>query len=114
MRRILVDPVPATPPNGAGRRRVDLESDQLAIAPRDDCLEALDEALAKLAVDHPKLAELVDLRYFVELTLAECSEVLSAIRSMRPCGSAASSSLSTTRSITYRQRPRADGAGFHD
>jgi RNA polymerase sigma factor (TIGR02999 family) len=77
MRRILVDHARAR--NAAkrgGGRRVELESRQLAVTPRDDGLEALDEALSRLAVDQPKLAELVQLRHFGGLTLAECAEVL--------------------------------------
>ena len=77
MRRILVDHARArTAAKRGGGRRVDLESNHLAITPRDDDIEALDEALSRLAADRPKLAELVDLRYFGGLTLAECSEVL--------------------------------------
>ena len=41
--------------------------------PRDDSIEALDEALSRLAVEQPKLAELVQLRHFGGLTLAECA-----------------------------------------
>ena len=77
MRRILVDHARAR--NAAkrgGGRRVDLESDLLAIPPRDDGIEALDEALARLAVEQPKLTELVQLRYFGGLTLDQCAEVL--------------------------------------
>ena len=77
MRRILVDHARAR--NAAkrgGGRRVELESDHLAITPLDDGIEALDEALSRLAIDHPKLAELVQLRRFGGLTLAKCAEVL--------------------------------------
>jgi RNA polymerase sigma factor (TIGR02999 family) len=62
MRRILVDHVRAR--NAAkrgGRRRVELESEHLVFTARDDSLEALDEALSRLAIDQPKLAELVQL-----------------------------------------------------
>jgi RNA polymerase sigma factor (TIGR02999 family) len=77
MRRILVDHARAR--NAAkrgGGRRVELETDQLAVTPRDDGIEALDEALSRLAVEQPKLAELVQLRHFGGLTLAQCAEVL--------------------------------------
>jgi RNA polymerase sigma factor (TIGR02999 family) len=78
MRRILVDHARAR--NAAkrgGGRRVDLvETDQLAVTPRDDGIEALDEALSRLAVEQPKLAELVQLRHFGGLTLAQCALVL--------------------------------------
>ena len=77
MRRILVDHARAK--NAAkrgGGRHVELEIDQLAISPVPDELEALDEALSRFAAEHPQQAELVQLRYFGGLTLAECAEVL--------------------------------------
>ncbi|MFN0017439.1 MAG: ECF-type sigma factor [Pirellulaceae bacterium] len=77
MRRILVDRARAR--NAAkrgGGRRVDLEADHLAIPLRSDDIEALDEALSRLAQEQPRLAELVQLRHFGGLTLAECAEVL--------------------------------------
>jgi RNA polymerase sigma factor (TIGR02999 family) len=77
MRRILVDHARAR--NAAkrgGGRRVDLESHHLAVQPPDGNLEALDEALSKLAVEHPHVAELVQLRFFGGLTLAQCSDTL--------------------------------------
>jgi RNA polymerase sigma factor (TIGR02999 family) len=77
MRRILVDHARAR--NAAKRsrgRRVDLETEHLAVTPRDDGIEALDEALSRLALEQPKLAELVQLRHFGGLTLSECAQVL--------------------------------------
>lgn len=77
MRRILVDRARAR--NAAkrgGGRRVDLESHHLAILSQDDDAEALDEALSKLAGEQPPVAELVQLKYFGGLTLAQCAETL--------------------------------------
>lgn len=77
MRRILVDHARAR--NAAKRGggwRVELESGHLATAPRDDSIEAVDEALSRLAIEHPRLAELVQLKHFGGLTLAECADVL--------------------------------------
>jgi RNA polymerase sigma factor (TIGR02999 family) len=77
MRRILVDRARAR--NAAkrgGGRRVELETEHLATTPRDEAIEALDEALTRLAIEQPKLAELVQLRRFGGLTLAECALVL--------------------------------------
>jgi RNA polymerase sigma factor (TIGR02999 family) len=77
MRRILVDRARAR--NAAkrgGGRRVELEADHLATTSRDDLVEALDEALARLAVGQPRLAELVQLRYFGGLTLGQCADAL--------------------------------------
>jgi RNA polymerase sigma factor (TIGR02999 family) len=77
MRRILVDHARARSASKRGDgRRVDLETEHLATTPRDDGIEALDAALSRLAVEHPKLAELVQLRHFGGLTLAQCAEVL--------------------------------------
>lgn len=77
MRRILVDRARAR--NAAkrgGGRRVDLESDHLVSLPPDDVVEVLDDALSRLTVARPQLGELVQLRYFGGLTLAQCAEVL--------------------------------------
>jgi RNA polymerase sigma factor (TIGR02999 family) len=77
MRRILVDRARAR--NAAkrgGGKRVDLESHHLAVPPRDEDLAALDEALSQLAVEHPQVAGLVQLRFFGGLTLAESADVL--------------------------------------
>jgi RNA polymerase sigma factor (TIGR02999 family) len=77
MRRILVDHARArNADKRGGGRRVDLESNHLAVAPRDNGIEALDEALTRLAVGQPKLAELVQLRHFGGLTLTQCADVL--------------------------------------
>ena len=77
MRRILVDRARArnAAKRGAGRR-VELELDHLAVSPPQDDIEALDGALTRLAVEHPHMAELVQLRHFGGLTLAQCAEVL--------------------------------------
>jgi RNA polymerase sigma factor (TIGR02999 family) len=77
MRRILVDHARArNATKRGGGRRVDLESGHLVVAPQDDDLPALDDALFRLAGVQPQLAELVQLRYFGGLTLAECAEAL--------------------------------------
>ncbi len=77
MRRIRVDHARAR--NAAkrgGGRPVDLETEQLATTPEDTNIEAIDIAHSRLAVDQPELAELVQLRQFGGLTLAECAQVL--------------------------------------
>jgi len=77
MRRILIDRARARhAAKRGGGRRVDLESDHLAVPQVEDELVALDDALSRLAVEHPKLAELVQLRYFGGLKLAESADVL--------------------------------------
>jgi RNA polymerase sigma factor (TIGR02999 family) len=78
MRRILIDRARRkhTKRHGGGYHRVDLEGLDLAVPGTDDQLLAVNEALDKLAVDHPVQAELVKLRYFTGLTNEEVSEVL--------------------------------------
>lgn len=77
MRRILVDHARArNAVKRGGGKRVELETDHLAIPLPSDEIEALDEALSRLTQSQPQLAELVQLRNFGGLTLAECAEVL--------------------------------------
>jgi len=77
MRRILVDHARArnAQKRGSGKR-IELESGHLTVQPRGDDVLALDEALSRLAVENPPIAELVQLKHFGGLTLAECAEVL--------------------------------------
>jgi RNA polymerase sigma factor (TIGR02999 family) len=80
MRRILIDRArrKRTQRHGGGIQRVDLdfESIDLSAQPADDHMLALNDALEKLAVEHPVQADLVKLRYFAGLTNEEVSEVL--------------------------------------
>jgi RNA polymerase sigma factor (TIGR02999 family) len=78
MRRILVEQARRKRrlKRGGDRGRVTLETVQIALnGPGDDVL-ALEDALAKLAQQHPDKAELVKLRYFAGLTVAEAAGVL--------------------------------------
>ena len=78
MRRILVDEFrhKRSLKGGGGRPRVDLSGIDLAVdAPSVDVL-ALDEALGRLARDHPRKAELIKLRFFAGLTNAEAADAL--------------------------------------
>ena len=77
MRRILVDHARArnAAKRGAGRR-VEFDSESLAAPVPDEAIEALDESLSHLAVENPKLAELVQLRFFGGLTLSQAAEIL--------------------------------------
>jgi RNA polymerase sigma factor (TIGR02999 family) len=61
---------------GGERRRVDLESLCDPFDAPDDALLDLDEALDRLAVGYPRPAELVKLRFFAGLSLAEAASVL--------------------------------------
>lgn len=79
MRRILVDRARGKnrqKRDSGGKVQTDWNLDLLAETPPDEQLEALDEALNKLATVDPAAAELVRLRYFAGLTMAESAEVL--------------------------------------
>jgi RNA polymerase sigma factor (TIGR02999 family) len=78
MRRILIDNArrKATARRGGAMRRQALDPDAAAIPePREDLL-ALDEALDRLEAEDPLKANLVKLRYFVGLSLAEAAAAL--------------------------------------
>ena len=76
MRRILVDAARAKQrvKRGGGRPREPLP-DVAAPLPDDEIL-ALQEALERLAAEDPLMAQLVELRYFAELTSDQAAEVL--------------------------------------
>ena len=78
MRRILVESArrKLRLKRGAGARQEELhESHLIQMAPSEELL-AIHEALDVLAVEDPKCAELVKLRYFVGLTMDEAASVL--------------------------------------
>jgi RNA polymerase sigma factor (TIGR02999 family) len=79
MRRILVDRARRrrAARHSGGQVRVDLNENEVASAEPDDRTLAVDEALAKLAVDDPQKAQLVKLRYFGGLSLEEAADALS-------------------------------------
>src|SRR4029077_7882682 len=72
MRRILVDHARArnAAKRGAGRG-IELESKLVAAPVPDQSLEALNESLLRLALENPRLAKLVQLRFFGGLTLSQ-------------------------------------------
>ncbi len=79
MRRILVDEARRRhcQKREGGRRRVDLEEEDLAgERPSEDVL-AIDEALTALAQVDPVKADVVKLRYFAGLSLEQTAEALS-------------------------------------
>ncbi len=82
MRRILVDQArrKRRPKHGGDRRRLDYaEAIQAPVPPGEDLI-ALDEALEKLACVDPTSAEIVKLRYFAGLSLAEVADVVGISR----------------------------------
>jgi len=78
MRRILIDQArrKGALRRGGGQQRLSLDEVQLALDTPDDQLLAMDEALSKLAVEAPAKAELVKLRFFAGLTVAEAGKLL--------------------------------------
>jgi RNA polymerase sigma factor (TIGR02999 family) len=76
MRRILVEQSrrKQTLKRGGDRARLPLDADQVAAPQRRPDVLALDAALEQLAVDHPKLAQLVSLRYFAGLTMEQSAK----------------------------------------
>ncbi|MCA9257909.1 MAG: sigma-70 family RNA polymerase sigma factor [Planctomycetales bacterium] len=78
MRRVLVDRARRrrAAKRGGQRQRLELEPDQFPLAAADERLLAVDEALERLREADSQAAELVMLRYFSGLTLAEAAGVL--------------------------------------
>jgi len=78
MRRILIDRARKRnrSRHGAGLQRVDLEHVDVAVTTKDETLLWVDEALRRLEAEAPERAELVKLRFFVGLSIAEAAEAL--------------------------------------
>jgi RNA polymerase sigma factor (TIGR02999 family) len=78
MRRLLIEQArrKGRLKRGGDRQRVDLDEVEITVeGPSDDVL-TLDEALTKLADQHPDKAAFVKLRYFAGLTVDEAARVL--------------------------------------
>jgi len=77
MRRILVESArrKRRQKHGGGWRRLDLDEALSLAEPAGDLLD-LDEALTRLAALDPLAAQLVTLRYFTGLTMADAAEAL--------------------------------------
>jgi RNA polymerase sigma factor (TIGR02999 family) len=78
MRRILVEQArrKGRLKRAGKKERVELADVEIAFeGPADDII-ALDEALGRLAQEHPEKAELVKLRYFAGLTVSEAAQAL--------------------------------------
>lgn len=78
MRRILVENAryKMRDKHGAGRRRCDMLLAEPPVFESETDIVAIDEALSKLAEKHPEKAELVKLRFFAGMTLAEAAATL--------------------------------------
>lgn len=78
MRRILIDNArrKRARRHGGGQQRLDVEELEIAVAVKDDDLLEVDAALERFAALDQQKAELVKLRYFTGLTIAEAAEIL--------------------------------------
>lgn len=78
MRQILIDYARrhSASRRGGELHRVDLDDVQIAVVERAATLLALDEALTRLAAFSPRLAQVVELRFFGGLTEEEAAKVL--------------------------------------
>jgi RNA polymerase sigma factor (TIGR02999 family) len=78
MRRILVEQArrKGRHKRGGDWRRWDVQLNDPVAEGSDVDLVAIDEALTELATEHPEKAELVKLRYFAGMTLAEAAAAL--------------------------------------
>jgi RNA polymerase sigma factor (TIGR02999 family) len=78
MRRILIEQARRKQRlrHGGSGERIDLDIEQLEADKRDARLIELDEALERLEIDQPIVAEVVKLRYFAGLTIAETAAAL--------------------------------------
>jgi len=78
MRRILIARArrKQTQRRGSRAEHLDVDAMEIASPAPDDQLLALDDALHRFAALEPQQAELVKLRYFVGLTIAEAADVL--------------------------------------
>ena len=78
MRHILIDYARSrgSAKRGGGLGQVTFDEAAAARAEKPTDLVALDEALARLAEDHPRRSQVVELRYFGGLTNEEIAEVL--------------------------------------
>ncbi|MEO8429472.1 MAG: ECF-type sigma factor [Verrucomicrobiota bacterium] len=79
MRRILIDRARRRQAqrHGGQLERIELDEINLAAPAEDDQLLAVDEALEKLAREHPVQAQVVKLRYFGGMTNEETAQALS-------------------------------------
>lgn len=83
MRHILIDRARQrrTLRHGGGQVRVDVEAvDIEAATQEDDRLLALSDAVERLAVEHPQMADLVKLRWFAGLGINQAARVLGISR----------------------------------
>jgi RNA polymerase sigma factor (TIGR02999 family) len=82
MRRILVEIARRknTRRHGSKQSHKPIDKIEIPFDPLPEDIISLDEALKKLAVQEPALAEVVKLRYFAGLTMEQVAEIMSVSR----------------------------------
>jgi RNA polymerase sigma factor (TIGR02999 family) len=82
MRRILVEIArrKKTQSHGGGQAHKLYDGIEIPIDPLPEDIISLDEALTKLTIQEPALAEVVKLRYFAGLTMEQIAEIMSVSR----------------------------------
>lgn len=82
MRRILIENARRKQrlKHGGAQQKVDFDDPCMAIEGPSEDIVALDEALAKLALEDPVKADLVKLRYFAGLTIEQAAKILGISR----------------------------------
>jgi RNA polymerase sigma factor (TIGR02999 family) len=83
MRRILIDNARRKgrqKRGGAGRQRLDLDSQDLVSQTTPDELLLLDDALTALTAEEPEAGQLVKLRYFAGVSIEQAAELLGLSR----------------------------------
>ncbi len=86
MRHVLIDRARerSALKRGGERRRITLDDDVLAVEDQSDALLQLDDALDRLAQIEPRLAQVVECRFFGGLTEQETAEALGVtVRTIR-------------------------------
>ncbi len=78
MRRILIEQARRrrAARRGGGQAHLDFDGVEIASSVADDEALAVHEALDQLAIEHPRKAELVKLRYFVGFSLVQAADAL--------------------------------------
>jgi RNA polymerase sigma factor (TIGR02999 family) len=83
MRRILIDDArrKQADKRGGPRKRIPLDAADVAYTPPQEDILSIDEALTRLVAEDPQAAQLIQLRYFAGLSLADAAEVVGISRS---------------------------------
>lgn len=78
MRHILIDRARQRLSQKQGGAHVKVDVDEVEVKIDDDCVDllALDQALGRMAVDHPRLVQMIEMRFFAGLSIEEVGQAL--------------------------------------